>query len=152
MLASPCASGPRRSRTRGADGAAAVEFALVAPLLILLVFGIISYGYLLSFRQAMSQGAAEGARAGAVWASAYAPTQDTDRLAAARAGVDEALSSYGVGCGSGATCQIRMEPCGSGTCLVVTVTYPYGQRPLTPDVPLVPMPETLTYTATTRVQ
>ena len=150
----PSARARRRTsgRPRNADGAAAVEFALVAPLLILLVFGIISYGYLLSFRQAMSQGAAEGARAGAVWASAYAPTQDADRLEAARDGVDEALSSFGVGCGSGATCQIRMEPCGSGTCLVVTVTYPYAQRPLTPDVPLVPMPDTLTYTATTRVQ
>lgn len=150
----PSARARRRAsgRPRGADGAAAVEFALVAPLLILLVFGILSYGYLLSFRQAMSQGAAEGARAGAVWASAYAPTQDADRLQAAHEGVDEALSSYGVGCGSGATCRIRMEQCGSGTCLVVTVTYPYAERPLTPDVPLVPMPDTLTYTATTRVQ
>ncbi len=44
-------------------GAAAVEFALVVPLLLTLVFGIISYGYLLSFRQSLSQAAAEGARA-----------------------------------------------------------------------------------------
>ena len=143
---------PPHARARRERGAAAVEFALVAPILILLVFGIISYGYMLSFRQAMSQGAAEGARAGAVWASAYAPSQDAQRIAAARTGVDEALSSYGVSCSSGATCQIRMQACGTGTCLAVTVTYPYGTRPLTPDVPLVPMPDSLSYTATARVQ
>jgi Flp pilus assembly protein TadG len=56
----------RASRHRAEGGAAAVEFALVAPLLLLLVFGVISYGYMLSFRQALSQGAAEGARAAAV--------------------------------------------------------------------------------------
>lgn len=143
---------PPSSRSRQERGAAAVEFALVAPILILLVFGIISYGYMLSFRQAMSQGAAEGARAGAVWASAYAPSQDAQRIAAARTGVDQALASYGVSCSDGATCEVLMQPCGSGTCLEVTVTYPYEERPLTPDVPVVPMPETLTYTATARVQ
>lgn len=143
---------PPSSRPRRETGAAAVEFALVAPILILLVFGIVSYGYMLSFRQAMSQGAAEGARAGAVWSTAYAPSQDAQRIAAARAGVDEALSSYGVSCSSGATCQLVMQPCGTNTCLVVTVTYPYSARPLTPDMPLVPMPDSLSYTATARVQ
>ena len=39
---------------RREDGAAAVEFALVLPILLLLVFGIIGYGYMLSFRQSIS--------------------------------------------------------------------------------------------------
>ena len=56
----------RARRERGSRGAAAVEFALLVPIVLLLLFGIISYGYMLSFRQAMSQGASEGARAGAV--------------------------------------------------------------------------------------
>ena len=51
---------------RGDRGAAAVEFALVLVPLMLIVFGIISYGFMLSFRQTLSQAATEGARAAAV--------------------------------------------------------------------------------------
>lgn len=140
----------RRSRRRD-DGAAAVEFALVVPLLLILVFGMITYGYLLSFRQGMSQGASEGARAGAVWAAAYQTTQDSDRIAAAKTQVDNALSSYGVSCASGATCNVTIAPCGNAKCVTVQVTYPYGTDPLTPSFPFVPLPDTLSYTATARV-
>jgi Flp pilus assembly protein TadG len=129
-----------------------VEFALVAPLLMLLVFGIISYGYMLSFRQAISQGASEGARAGAVWASSYSASQDTARIAAAKARVDAALSSYGVSCTTtGVTCAVTIVPCEQARCVSVTVTYPYGTRPLTPKVPLVPLPSSLTFQAQARV-
>ena len=55
-------------------GAAAIEFALILPILVVLVFGIIAFGYMLSFRQAMSQAAAEGGRAAAVRPPAR-PTQ-----------------------------------------------------------------------------
>ena len=138
-------------RRRGDTGAAAVEFALLVPLLMVLVFGIISYGYMLSFRQGMSQGASEGARAGAVWAAAYAPTQNSARIAAATDQVNSALGSYGVSCSSGATCLVEIVTCGTAKCVRVSVTYPYKARPLTPSFPLVPLPTNLTYTATARV-
>ena len=142
----------RAWRSRDSRGAAAVEFALVAPLLMLLVFGIISYGYMLSFRQAISQGASEGARAGAVWASSYSASQDPARIAAARSRVDAALSSYGVSCSTtGVTCAVTIGPCDGARCVSVTVTYPYGTRPLTPQIPLVPLPSTLTFQAQARV-
>lgn len=141
-----------RWRRREDRGAAAVEFALIAPLLMLLVFGIISYGYMLSFRQAISQGAAEGARAGAVWAAAYSPSQDASRQAAALAGINAALASYGVSCTSGATCTVTIDPCQTtARCVNVTVTYGYAARPLTPKIPLVPLPDTLSFTSTARV-
>lgn len=139
-----------RSRRRD-DGAAAVEFALVVPLLLILVFGMITYGYLLSFRQGMSQGASEGARAGAVWAAAYKSDQDTARIAAAKTQIDNALSSYGVSCTNGATCTVTIAACGTAKCVTVKVSYPYEADPLTPSFPLVPLPETLSYTATARV-
>jgi Flp pilus assembly protein TadG len=145
------AGGVRRAPGRE-RGAAAVEFALVVPLLLVLVFGIISYGYMLSFRQAISQGAAEGARSGAVWASAYDASQDGARISAAKASVDEALTSYGVKCApSEATCTVTIVPCGTARCVKVVVTYPYGTKPLTPKIPLVPLPSTLTFTSTARV-
>src|SRR4029079_19073677 len=51
---------------RGERGAVLVEFAISSVLLLLLLFGIIEYGYVLSFKQGLTQAAAEGARAAAV--------------------------------------------------------------------------------------
>ncbi len=143
---------PAQARDRADRGAAAVEFALLVPILMVLVFGIISYGYMLSFRQGMSQGASEGARAGAVWAAAYTPSQNAARIAAATTQVNNALGSYGVSCSAGATCTITITGCGgSAKCVTVKVSYPYKTQPLTPSLPLVPLPDSLTYTASARV-
>ena len=53
---------PRRGYGRHDRGAAAVEFALVVPLLLLLVFGIIDYGRFFFDSVSLRQGAREGAR------------------------------------------------------------------------------------------
>lgn len=47
-------------------GASAVEFALVMPILIMLVFGIISYGIVFAQMLALGNGAREAARYGVV--------------------------------------------------------------------------------------
>src|SRR3954470_16191750 len=52
----------RRVRRRGEDGAAAVEFALLLPILLIVVFGIIDFGRLYNMQIALSQGAREGVR------------------------------------------------------------------------------------------
>jgi Flp pilus assembly protein TadG len=57
----------RSFRRRGEDqGSAAVEFALVLPVLMLILFGIIDFGRMLNARITLSQAANEGARAVAV--------------------------------------------------------------------------------------
>ncbi len=53
---------PRRNER----GAVAVEFALVLPLLILLVFGVIQWGLVMAQSAALSGGARNGARYGVV--------------------------------------------------------------------------------------
>ena len=54
-------------RVRAADrGAAAVEFALVLPLLLLLVFGIIDFGRAINAQITLTQAAREGARLAAL--------------------------------------------------------------------------------------
>jgi Flp pilus assembly protein TadG len=54
-------------RRRGADrGAAAVEFALVTPLLLVMLFGIIDYGIWFTDSIALRQAVRDGARRGAV--------------------------------------------------------------------------------------
>ena len=47
---------------RGQDGAAAVEFALLLPLLVLLLFGIIEFGFAFSTRIQATNAAREAAR------------------------------------------------------------------------------------------
>ena len=51
-----------RRRERREGGAALVEFALVAPLLILLLFGLIEFGMALNDYQSIRQGVRDGAR------------------------------------------------------------------------------------------
>lgn len=142
-------------------GAAAVEFALVVPLLLMLVFGIISYGYMLSFRQALSQSATEGARSAAVTLGTPGGSEQVD---AARNALDEALGSYGITCvgtslvrnGSPVgTCAVTVAPCSNNTardCASVAIDYDYAEHPLlpTPGFGFV-MPDSLGYTAVAEV-
>lgn len=142
-------------------GAAAVEFALVVPLLLMLVFGIISYGYMLSFRQALSQSATEGARAAAVTLNTPGGTEQVD---AARNALDEALGSYGITCagttlmrgGVGVgTCAVTVAPCSNNTnrdCASVALAYDYASHPLLPTPGIgFTMPDNLGYTAVAEV-
>jgi Flp pilus assembly protein TadG len=157
----------RRRPARAERGAAAVEMALVLPMLLLLVIGIVSYGYLLSFRQAMSQGASEGARAAAVSAL---PTSD-QKIAQAVAGVNDSLGSYGVRCQlpTGMTvgtlvrggltvgsCGVATAPCVNqslSSCVSVQVIYDYADHPLVPEFPRlgIVLPNTLSYIAVAQV-
>ena len=54
--------GERRSRGQREGGAAAVEFALVLPLLIALLFGILQFGWYFFVANNASSAAREGAR------------------------------------------------------------------------------------------
>lgn len=147
-------------RARDERGAAAVEFALVLPVLLALLLGIISFGYMLSFRQSVSLSAAEGARAAAV-----APTSltDADRVGRARDAVNAALG-HGVTCdGAGGlrrggaaagSCTITIDTtCGVHGCARVNLAYDYAANPLIPSFPglgLV-LPTTLAYEAVAEV-
>jgi Flp pilus assembly protein TadG len=56
----------RRTRVGNERGTAVVEFALIAPLLFLLIFGIIDFGRALDYYNQLTQLAGQGARAAAV--------------------------------------------------------------------------------------
>jgi Flp pilus assembly protein TadG len=59
-------TGARRDRSGSERGAVAVEFALILPVLVLLVFGAIEFGRVLSQYQVFQGAAREGARCAAV--------------------------------------------------------------------------------------
>jgi Flp pilus assembly protein TadG len=133
---------PNRQR-----GVALVEFALVAVLLFVLLFGIIGYAYMMSFQQSLTQAAAEGARAGAV---AVAGDAEADAAAA----VEEAMGGYGVDCSSaGMSCDIQVVPCGVKQCVEVALAYEYRDHPLLPSMPGLglTLPENVDYTAVAEV-
>ena len=56
----------RLSTLRNESGAAAVEFALIASILFLFIFGIIEFGRIFSELEVLTSAAREGARAAAV--------------------------------------------------------------------------------------
>lgn len=162
--------GPRQARThdgrssrRREDGAAAVEFALVLPLFVALLFGVISYGWMLSYRQGISQAAAEGARAMAVSVSPAGSTVPAER---ARAAINRSLSSYGVTCtAAGAlthngttvgTCGVTTAACTTGSttqCARIAISHDYRANPLIPSFPGlgITLPNTLSYSTTAEV-
>ena len=59
---------PARRSCRYATGAVAVEFALVVPVVIILIFGTIEFGLIFKDLLIINQAAREGARAGALGA------------------------------------------------------------------------------------
>src|SRR6478736_8649423 len=77
-------SGARR-RARSERGTAVVEFALVAPLLFLIVFGVIEFGRVLNAYNQLTQLAGQGARAAAVNRN-----PDGTQIAASSGTVDDA--------------------------------------------------------------
>ena len=52
----------KRKGRKGEDGAAAVEMALVLPLLLLLIFGIIEFGFIFNRKITIDHAAREGVR------------------------------------------------------------------------------------------
>jgi Flp pilus assembly protein TadG len=146
------------SLKRSERGAAAVETALCLCVIVVpLVFAAIGYAYMLSFRQAVSQSAAEGARAAAV---APSSTSDPDRITAATNAVNHALASGpgGLQCGQKhLTCTVTRVPnCGDGSthdCMKVVVAFPYRDHSLLPSVPGLgfTLPSKIAYTAVAEV-
>lgn len=124
----------RRSSDRGA---ALVEMAIVVGLLAMFLFGIITYGVTLSFRQSLTQAANEAARAAAV-----APRDEA--VAQARAAADRVASGWDAACddGGGLSCSFLIAPCADGgdataECMTVELRYDLAGHPRTPSLPVV---------------
>lgn len=125
------------ARARSDRGAALVEMAVVVGLLAMFLFGIITFGVTLSFRQSLTQAANEAARAAAV-----APRELA--VERARAAADRVASGWDATCddGQGLTCTFLVTPCadggGAGTeCMTVELRYDLGGHPRVPGLPVV---------------
>ena len=100
---------------RSEEGQALVEFALVAPLLFLILFGIIQFGIAFMNSVALTDAVRAGARKAAVSRSAADPTQATKTaLLGAATDLDPSKVSINV-----------TSDWVSGDTVTVDATYPY---------------------------
>lgn len=160
--------GVGRQRERGTS---LVEFTFVAGLLFLLIFGIIGYGVVLSFKQTLTHAAAEAARRGAT-------TQDDpltvdnplttaiegdERLEVANNAITE-FEGWGRDCADMQTCAVVIHDCNlaplaannttaTPDCITATLVYDYAAHPIVPNLPLVAgfMPDTVQTAATSQL-
>lgn len=161
-----CLGGPRgRDPERGA---AVVEFTFVAIILFWLLFGIITFGVVLGFKQNMTHAAEEGARAGAVeYCDDTAAVCQPAREAAARDAARSSVGGFDRTCaadGDGLSCTVRTHDCGSDPgvmpsdpaqpdCITVVLEYDYAGNPLVAPLPGLGLvtPDRMTASATSRV-
>ena len=136
--------GRRTAARRGDDtGAAAVEMALVTPLLVLLLFGIIQYGMLFHTMQAASATARDAARTAAEGVSDCGPYSARVRAEAAETGIPTAPAAWKV------TMTYDLTPSPGNTSGTVKVDLEYTPQAF---LTLIPMPGRLTQTAIAPVE
>lgn len=97
-------------------GAAAVEFALLLPVLITLVFGIIEFAWAFNAQVTLTNAAREGVRVMAI------STDTTTAQAKARAAAKNAASHLNPPLADG-NIAFSAEKCSSGAQMTVTVNY-----------------------------
>ena len=107
-----------RSCRKNRRGAAVVEFAVVAPVFFLLIFGMIEYGRMVMVQQVLTNASREGARVGILDGSSASDVSTT---------ANGYLTSSSI---NGAT--ITVDPAdpaaaGAGDPVTVTISVPFSQ-------------------------
>ena len=104
---------------RSESGASAVEFALLLPVLMLILFGIVEFGLALHRQAILTNASREGARLGIV--------QSVPAITAAA--VDTAINNYlgpaGINPGSVTRTIVGVPGSVTGLPVIVTLTLPY---------------------------
>lgn len=132
-----------------------LEFALVIPIFIFVLYGIIAFGIMLSAKQTLTNAASEGARAAVGAVPNAGETQPDAEVRVAKARVTQALTGQLSGNSSSAVTDATVATCSNttGNCITVKITYPYSSKPLIPQAPGLGLvtPNNLTATAVVQV-
>lgn len=134
-------------------GAAAVEFAIVLPLLILVLFGIIEFSVAFFDKAVITNASREGARAGILFRSGSRGAASEDAII--NATVSNYIASNLITFGSApATASTTISRTGFsvGDTLTVTVSYPYSYLVLPGFVASITNPVNLTATTIMRME
>jgi len=116
----------KRILLRDERGAAALEFAIISVVLLMIVFGVIEFGILMFDKQVLTNASREGTRAGIVMRVPRLSDTDIEGIVEAHA------QEYMVSFGTSSTLTTTVTPVEAsrvgnlfGTELKVTVTYPF---------------------------
>lgn len=102
----------RHSTGQGERGAAAVEFALVLPILLVLLLGIVEFGRVFNVQVSVTNAAREGARVMAI--------ENDPGLAAAAAAAAAPSVNPAIGAGN---VSVSPSDCDAGGTATVTIDY-----------------------------
>ena len=114
-------------------GASAVEFALVAPVLLLILFGIVCFGVLLGVMHGVQQLVAEAARA------SVAGLSNSERDQLARDSVSKNIGSYPFIDANKVAVTTNVAG-SSGSTFSITVAYDFSASPIFQLRSFVPLP------------
>jgi Flp pilus assembly protein TadG len=132
-----------KARLARQDGVAAVEFAIVAMVFLLFLYGIITYGFIFGLDQSLNHAAEEGARA------AISKSTEADAITYAHDTAFSRLSWLGSNIHSGDVVA-SVAGCANDAavrCLTLTITYPWATRPVVPKLATLPQPGQIVATA-----
>jgi Flp pilus assembly protein TadG len=107
---------PHRSVRKRRRGAAAVEFAIVLPVFVILVFGMIEYGRMVMVQQVITNASREGARRAVL---------DGATTSSVQSAVTTYLTNAAI---NGGSTEVSPEPsaAASGDPVTVTVSIPFS--------------------------
>ncbi|MBT1155350.1 pilus assembly protein [Aminobacter anthyllidis] len=127
------------------SGTSAIEFAIVAPVFILLVFGMIAYGIYFGALHSVQQMAADAAR------TAIGGLNETERKTLAQRYIDLNADGYVLIDKSKLTVDVK-DNVNDSEQFVVSLSYDARQLPIWNLLPMLPMPEqTIKRSSTIRV-
>jgi Flp pilus assembly protein TadG len=111
-----------RRRRKGDRGAAAVEFALVVPVLVTLVFGMIDFGWAINRYSAVGNAAREGVRVASIGGTAAEITSTVNASVSDIGGGGTTTVAVTCTKPAGTTCTYASNAV-PGDTAIVTVTY-----------------------------
>ena len=104
-------------RRKKQEGASLVEFSVIAPLFVVLLFGLVEFGMAIYDKGVLTNASREGARFGVVYSNPRKTATE----------IGNKVQTYLTNAGFTDTASINVTGAGgsSGASLTVTVTYPY---------------------------
>ena len=134
-----------RDLARCRRGTSAIEFAIVSPILILLLFGMVAYGIYLGASHSVQQIAADAAR------TAVAGLDESERISLADSYIDRNAAAYPFIDRAKLTLDIKDNPTDASE-FVVAIRYDARDLPIWDLLPDLPLPgTTIRHSSTIRI-